>query len=201
MQSPAPILAIDPGLRTTGYAIIGTSSQGLVIAEAGIIQTSKNADRGHDLARRLEVLYTGISELLDQWKPQVMAVEQIFAHPSHPRASLMMAHARGVIFLAAAQRSIRPINYTPTRIKKTITGHGRANKTQVQSAIVREFHLSEVPKPHDVTDALAVGLCHYYLANMHGRFAISKDMLCTGVNQDILTDHAESLQRQKRRAN
>jgi crossover junction endodeoxyribonuclease RuvC len=89
-------------------------------------------------------------------------VEQLYAHYHHPRTAILMAHARGVIFLAAAQRQLPVTSYNATRVKKTITGNGRAPKDQVQRTIQRELGLRELPEPADVADALAVALCHYY---------------------------------------
>jgi crossover junction endodeoxyribonuclease RuvC len=90
-------------------------------------------------------------------------VEQLYAHYAHPRTAILMAHARGVIFLAAAQHNLAVHSYNATRIKKTITGNGRAPKDQVQRTIQRELGLAQLPEPPDVADALAAALCHYYL--------------------------------------
>ena len=89
-------------------------------------------------------------------------MEQLFAHYDHPRTAILMAHARGVILLAATENGLPVVSYAPTRIKKTVTGHGRATKDQVQRTIQRELGLAELPDPPDVADALAVALCHYY---------------------------------------
>jgi crossover junction endodeoxyribonuclease RuvC len=96
-------------------------------------------------------------------KPNVMALEQLYSHISHPRTSILMGHARGVICLAAAQAGIPVIHYPATQIKRILTGNGRASKSQMQSAITRELRLNAVPEPPDVADALAVAVCHYYL--------------------------------------
>jgi crossover junction endodeoxyribonuclease RuvC len=101
--------------------------------------------------------------MLDVWNPGVIVVEQLYAHVEHPRTAILMAHARGCFFLAGAQRGIEVLSYPATRIKKTITGHGRADKDQMQNAIQRELKLTRLPEPHDVADALAVALCHLYL--------------------------------------
>jgi crossover junction endodeoxyribonuclease RuvC len=108
-------------------------------------------------------LHEGLLEIIDQFHPRAMAVEQLYAHYKHPRTAILMGHARGVIFLAAAERGVPVISYNATRIKKTVTGSGRASKEQVQRTIQRELGLSEIPEPPDVADALAVALCHYYL--------------------------------------
>ena len=99
---------------------------------------------------------------MEQYHPQAVALEQLFAHYDHPHTAILMAHARGVIFLAAAQKKLPVVSYAATRIKKTITGHGRATKEQMQHTIQTELRLPKLPEPHDVADALAAALCHYY---------------------------------------
>lgn len=155
------ILGVDPGLQVTGYAVIEPGSRTPRICEAGVLRTAEQSDR--DLARRIRLLHEGLGEVLDQFKPAVMAVEQLYAHYQHPRTAILMAHARGVLFLAAAQRDVPVLSYDATRIKKTITGSGRASKEQVQRTVQRELGLSALPEPNDVADALAIALCHHYL--------------------------------------
>jgi crossover junction endodeoxyribonuclease RuvC len=91
-----------------------------------------------------------------------MALEELYSHYKRPRTSILMGHARGVICLAAAQAGISVASYSATRIKKTLTGNGRATKPQMQRAVARELGLASPPEPHDVADALATALCHYY---------------------------------------
>jgi crossover junction endodeoxyribonuclease RuvC len=91
-----------------------------------------------------------------------MAVEQLYSHYEHPRTAILMGHARGAIFLAAAQKKIPVVSYAATRVKKIVTGNGRASKEQVQRTIQRELGLAALPEPPDVADALAIALCHYY---------------------------------------
>ena len=95
-----------------------------------------------------------------------MAVEQLYAHYEHPRTAILMAHARGVLLLAAGQNGLPVVSYNATRIKKTVTGNGRATKEQVQRTIQRELGLAAVPEPPDVADALAAALCHYYVLKL-----------------------------------
>jgi crossover junction endodeoxyribonuclease RuvC len=90
-------------------------------------------------------------------------MEQLYAHYEHPRTAILMAHARGVLFLAASLHGLPVVSYSATQIKKTITGSGRAGKDQVQRTIQNELGLDKLPEPPDVADALAVGLCHYYV--------------------------------------
>ena len=156
------VLGVDPGLQTTGYAVIEARSAAPHVCEAGVVRSAEG--RGTtDMAPRLRVLYDGIGEVIDQYRPGVVVVEQLFAHYDHPRTAILMAHARGVILLAAAQRGVPVQSYNATRIKKTVTGNGHASKEQMQRAIQRELGLPQLPEPPDVADALAAALCHYYV--------------------------------------
>jgi crossover junction endodeoxyribonuclease RuvC len=155
------ILGIDPGLQVTGYAILESHSDGPHVCEAGIIRSAEGR-AATEMAQRLRVLYDGIVEVLEQFRPAVVAMEQLFAHYDHPRTAILMAHARGVILLAAGQQDLSVISYNATQIKKTITGNGRAPKEQVQRVIQRELGLKQMPEPADVADALAAALCHYH---------------------------------------
>ena len=152
------ILGVDPGLQVTGYAVI---EEGPKICEAGIIKSSEGRGSG-EMAPRLVALYNGIAEVIEQFRPSVAVVEQLYAHYDHPRTAILMGHARGVIFLAAAQHGIPVVSYASTQVKKIVTGNGRASKDQVQRTIQRELGLATMPDPPDVADALAVALCHYY---------------------------------------
>lgn len=159
---PAPwrVLGLDPGLRVTGYAVVEARPRAPHVCEAGIVRTADS--RTTDVALRVRVLYDGIVEVLEQFRPEVVVVEQLFAHYEHPRTAILMAHARGVLLLAAAQRDIGVVSYPASRVKKTITGSGRATKEQMQLAMQRELNLPKLPEPHDVADALAIALCHYH---------------------------------------
>jgi crossover junction endodeoxyribonuclease RuvC len=159
------ILGVDPGLRVTGYAVLEGGQQKPIICEAGVIRSVEDG-RQAALPDRVRSVYEGILDVVIQFRPQVVVVEQLYAHYAHPRTAILMAHARGVIFLAAGQRDLPVISYNATRVKKTITGNGRAPKDQVQRTIQRELGLAKLPEPADVADALAVALCHYYLQRL-----------------------------------
>ncbi len=166
-HSPTPprILGIDPGLQVTGYGVIEVASRGPLVCEAGIIRSAEGRSAA-DMAQRLCSIYSSIVEVINQFRPQTMAMEQLFAHYDHPRTAILMAHARGVIFLAGAQAGLPVVSYNATRIKKTVTGNGRASKEQVQRTIQRELNLARLPEPPDVADALAAALCHYYVQKL-----------------------------------
>jgi crossover junction endodeoxyribonuclease RuvC len=161
-KSSVRILGIDPGLQVTGYGVLEYSSDGPRVCEAGVISSSEKRAPS-DMAKRVRALYDGIGEVVEQYRPGVVVVEQLYAHYQHPRTAILMAHGRGVLFLAAAVRGIPVVSYNATRIKKTITGNGRASKEQVQRTIQRELNLEKLPEPPDVADALAAALCHYYI--------------------------------------
>jgi crossover junction endodeoxyribonuclease RuvC len=159
---PLRILGIDPGLNITGYGILERDAkhpkQPRVI-EAGVVRgTAKQS-----LTERLAEIHRGVADVIESLKPHVMALEQLYSHVAHPRTSILMGHARGVICLAAAQAGIPVVHYPATQIKRILTGAGRASKEQMQRAIQRELRLPQLPDPPDVADALAVALCHYYL--------------------------------------
>jgi crossover junction endodeoxyribonuclease RuvC len=158
-SAPLRVLGIDPGLNITGYGVLEVSSAGPKLIEAGVVRGRTR----HSLAARVHEIHTGLSDVIAALRPSVMALEELYSHYARPRTSILMGHARGVICLAAAQAGIQVVHYSATRIKKTLTGNGRAPKTQMQQAIQRELRLTATPEPPDVADALAVALCHYYM--------------------------------------
>ncbi len=151
------ILGIDPGLGITGYAVIEARAGGPALCEAGVLRGGEGT-----LEIRLRALHESLLEVIDQYRPASMAVEQLYAHYKHPRTAIIMGHARGVILLAASLRNVATTSYSATKIKKLITGAGRASKEQIQHTVAQEMGLSQPPEPPDVADALAVALCHYY---------------------------------------
>jgi crossover junction endodeoxyribonuclease RuvC len=161
LQLGQRVLGVDPGLRTTGYAVLEVGARRPLLCEAGVIR-SEHDHLPAGLADRIRSVYDGIRDALEQLHPQVVVVEQLYAHYAHPRTAILMAHARGAILLASRQRDLPIISYNATRVKKTVTGNGRAPKDQVQRTIQRELGLARLPEPADVADALAVALCHYY---------------------------------------
>lgn len=184
MANSMRILGLDPGLQVTGYGLLEMGETGPVVLEAGVLRSEVGRDAA-DMAQRVKTLYDSLVEVLDQWSPTVMCVEQLYAHYDHPRTAILMAHARGCLFLAGAQRNVEVCSYAATRVKKIITGHGRASKEQMQHAIMRELRLSQLPQPADVSDALAVALCHLYL-NGSGIMGGARSATFMGVNRAML---------------
>ena len=152
------VLGIDPGLNRTGYAIIERTAKGAVLREGGVIRSTKDLP----LSERVHELASGLREVVAEMKPSVMAIEQVFSHVTHPKTAILMAHARGVILLVAAEARLPVIHYTPTQIKKLLTGSGQASKEQMQHAVQHELRLKKLLEPNDVADASAVALCHYH---------------------------------------
>lgn len=149
------ILGIDPGLRLTGYGVIEYHPIRSKLIDAGVIRL----DTGASLADRLVELDKELGEILDEYKPAACAVEQLYAHYKHPRTAVLMAHARGVILLAARKRGVRTEEFPANRIKQSLVGHGHAGKNQIQLAVQSIWKLAKPPEPPDVADALAVALC------------------------------------------
>jgi crossover junction endodeoxyribonuclease RuvC len=158
-HSSVRVLGIDPGLNITGYAVLEAEVNAPKVVEAGVVR-GKTKD---SLVARLAEIHDGVAEVIATLQPSAMALEQLYSHYDHPRTSILMGHARGVICLAAAKAGIAVTNYSATQIKKVLTGNGRAPKSQMQLAIQRELRLLTLPEPADVADALAIALCHYYL--------------------------------------
>jgi crossover junction endodeoxyribonuclease RuvC len=163
------ILGIDPGLERTGYGVVelpaGVGAPRLV--EAGLIRTNRK-DPTPD---RLAEIHSGVASVIAEFKPQAVAIEELYSHYAHPRTAILMGHARGVVILAAAQAGVPVTSYGATHIKKALTGSGHAAKDQVQRAIQSHFNLKAPPEPPDVADALAVALCH---AHRTSRLALAR---------------------------
>lgn len=156
------VLGVDPGLRLTGYGCVEmTPAAPPVLIEAGVIrirraQTGRTAP---EIAPRLLELDADFRAILARLRPDAVGVEQIFTHPKHPGTGVIMAHARGVLLLAAAAAGLPLVELRPTQIKKSLTSYGQADKAQMQKAIQGVFGLDEPPSPPDVADALAIALC------------------------------------------
>lgn len=149
------ILGIDPGLQVCGYAVIEHKLLESKLIEAGVFRT----DGKCELAERLCQIAGDIGQILKTHEPDAVAVEQLYSHYQHPRTAILMGHARGVILQQAVAAGAGVNEYAATRIKKSLTGNGRATKAQMQRAIQTMLALPEVPEPADVADAIAIALC------------------------------------------
>jgi crossover junction endodeoxyribonuclease RuvC len=150
------ILGIDPGLDRTGYAVIEVSSREKYrVIDAGIIRSSSR----DPLAARLSEIEAAMCDVLTEHGVSLVAVEDLYAHYQHPRTAILMGHARGVVLLTAARRTIPVLSFPATNVKKMLTGNGHAGKMQIQRAIVSTFGLRKLPEPPDVADAMAIAWC------------------------------------------
>ena len=149
------VIGVDPGLRVSGYAVIASRGGEVQVLDAGTIRVDENLS----LAQRLKQIYFDADGLLSDHEPDVMGVEELYSHYKHPRTAILMGHARSMFLLAAAQRGIEVRDFSATRIKKSLTGSGRAGKEQMQRAVQTQLQLAELPEPTDVADALAIAMC------------------------------------------
>lgn len=149
------ILGIDPGLQVCGYACLEAGHDKEQLIEAGVIRT----EGGSEIQEKLNRIAEDTQSLLKTFKPDVVAVEQLYAHYAHPRTAILMGHARGVILQKCAEAGIEVKSFSATRIKKSITGNGRASKEQIQRTIQTILSLPKLPEPSDVADAIAAALC------------------------------------------
>ena len=150
------ILGIDPGLEITGYGCINVEDDGIILVEAGVIRTN----RYDDISTRLTNLYNNFTDILTDFNPEAVVVEELYAHYKHPRTAIIMGHARGTIMLAAGMQSINVVSYGANRIKKSLTGSGHASKEQMQRMVMSLLGLDKPPSPPDIADAIAAALCH-----------------------------------------
>ena len=151
------ILGIDPGLNITGYGVLEVNEKVLKLLDAGTIRTKAS----NPLTPRLTELFQGLVEIIDKYSPSVMGMEKIYSHYKHPATAIIMGHARGVLCLAAGLKGIRVESLPATRVKKAVTGNGRASKHQVNGMVCRIFGIKEELKPLDVSDAIAVAVALY----------------------------------------
>jgi crossover junction endodeoxyribonuclease RuvC len=149
------ILGIDPGLQVCGYACIESKSGETALIEGGVIRTTASKA----IETRLKQIANDIDSILDKFKPDVVGVEQLYSHYAHPRTAILMGHARGVILQSCAEAEIEVRSFSATRIKKSVTGNGRASKQQMQRAIQGILSLPDVPEPDDVADAISAAIC------------------------------------------
>ena len=148
------ILGIDPGYATTGFGLITAERGQYQLCQCGVITTDKDMP----FARRLQVLYEDMVQLLQVTKPDAVAVEELFwGH--NITTGIGVSHGRGVILLAIAQSGVPLFEYTPMQVKQAVVGYGKAEKRQVMDMTKRLLHMKEVARPDDAADAIAIALC------------------------------------------
>ncbi|NCO42933.1 MAG: crossover junction endodeoxyribonuclease RuvC [Armatimonadetes bacterium CG_4_10_14_3_um_filter_66_18] len=150
------VAGIDPGLNATGYGILDFHARKIALVEAGVVRTSTK----QPLAERLSLLHQELALVFQEFQPDAVSVEEVYSHYAHPRTAVLMAHARAVALLAAADRAIAVHSYGATLIKRAVSGSGKASKQLIQAAVKQRLGLTALPEPPDVADALAAALCH-----------------------------------------
>ncbi len=161
------ILGIDPGLAILGCGIIRYEGNHFKTIAYGSITTSSTMPT----PVRLKKIYDELNELIIKYNPEVVAIEELFFN-TNTKTALLVGHARGVAVLAAVNNDKEIFEYTPLQVKQGVTGYGRADKVQVQQMVKTLLNLSEIPKPDDVADALAVAICHAHTGNFKDMFRV-----------------------------
>lgn len=151
------VLGIDPGLATVGYGLVEKTGDSFRTVDYGHISTP--ADLA--LPRRLLVIFRSVQRLIEDFSPDVLAVEKLF-FCKNTGTAMQVGEARGAIFTAAAAKELPIFEYTPLQVKQAVAGYGRAGKKQVQQMVCLLLRLPEAPKPDDTADALAVALSHLH---------------------------------------
>ena len=148
------VLGIDPGYGILGWSIV---EKDLKLIDYGAIETPQ----GSHISDRLCMIYSKLNEIISEYSPNTAAIEKLFFHRNTTTA-LDVSKCLGVVILAIKQTGMDYTEYTPSQIKLALTGYGQANKTQIQNAIKMMFNISEIPRPDDAADALAVAACHCF---------------------------------------
>ena len=149
------ILGIDPGTITMGYGVIESGEDEATLVNYGALTTRRRSPIGE----RLSILYQKLLEVISQYQPDAVAVEQPFV-AKNVRSALAIGQAQAIAILAAANASIPTFEYTPTQVKQRITSYGASSKEQIQEMVRLQLGLSQVPQPDDAADGLAIALCH-----------------------------------------
>ena len=154
------ILGIDPGIATVGFGVIRAEGSKNTLIRCGAITT----EAGLPLSVRLSQIYKDVLSLIDMFKPDAIAIEELFFN-TNLKTGISVAHGRGVIILAGENCGVPMYEYTPLQVKQAIAGYGRAEKKQVMEMVRRLLNMKEVAKPDDASDALAIAICHARYTN------------------------------------
>lgn len=154
------ILGIDPGVAATGYAFIDEKNNKLTVIDYGVIKTAAKTE----FSLRLKFIHQDLNTLIKKFKPDAIAVEQLF-FAKNAKTAMMVGQARGVIVLTAILNNLEVTDFTPLQVKQAVCGYGRADKRQVQNMVKNILKLKEIPKPDDAADALAIALTYLQSKN------------------------------------
>ena len=163
------ILGIDPGTATMGWGVIRQEGNRLSYLQHGAVTTPSQ----WEMPRRLGRLFDGVTELVKGYRPETVAVEELFFN-TNVTTAITVGQARGVVLLAAYRAGIEVAEYTPLQVKQAITSYGRAEKRQVQEMVKSLLRLREIPKPDDAADGLAIAICHAFSSRISGKVGVGK---------------------------
>jgi crossover junction endodeoxyribonuclease RuvC len=163
------ILGIDPGTATMGWGVIRQEGNRLSYLQHGAVTTPSQ----WEMPRRLGRLFDGVTELVKGYRPETVAVEELFFN-TNVTTAITVGQARGVVLLAAYRAGIEVAEYTPLQVKQAITSYGRAEKRQVQEMVRSLLRLREIPKPDDAADGLAIAVCHAFSSRISGKVGVGK---------------------------
>lgn len=158
------ILGIDPGIGRTGWGVIEVQSSKLKVISYGCVETESTTELGE----RLELLFDQINELLEKYKPDQIGIEELFFN-TNSKTAFVVGQARGVVMLAVAKKKLPLSIYTPLQVKIAVVGYGRAEKNQVAQMVKTLLKLETIPKPDDITDALAIALTHAFSYKLNSK--------------------------------
>lgn len=163
------IFGIDPGLAISGYGVLNYVGNKFEVVEYGAVIT----ESCEEFPKRLKKIYDSYTELFELYKPEAVAIEELF-YNKNVKTAIAIAQARGVHLLAAENKNIPLYEYTPLQIKQGIVGYGRAEKRQVQEMVKIILKLDKIPQPDDVADGLAAAICHAHSLKFANNFKILK---------------------------
>jgi crossover junction endodeoxyribonuclease RuvC len=164
------VLGIDPGSETLGWGIVEGSGLKYTPVAFGTVKSSPR----EAFSKRLLKIFSGIDEVIEQYKPDVVSVEHAF-YSVNASTAIKLGQVRGVILLLGEQRGLEIAEYEPRLIKKTVVGYGNAEKGQVQEMVRVLLRLKTIPTPHDAADALALAICHFHHAGMNEKIKTAKN--------------------------
>ena len=149
------VLGIDPGTRVTGFGVVQTNGSQLRCVDFGSIKPPPKLP----IEQRYLAIFEGIQDIINDFAPDAVAVESQYVH-KNPQSAIKLGMAKSAVFIAAAHKGLPIVEYTPTKVKKAVVGHGRASKGQVQAMIKILLKLRTIPEPEDAADALAIAICY-----------------------------------------
>jgi crossover junction endodeoxyribonuclease RuvC len=161
------IIGIDPGIAIVGFGVLEYENNKFRVIDYGSITTTPKST----MPERLEIIYNSLENIFDKYNPDAVAFEELFFN-QNAKTAITVGQARGTAILCAQKKGLNIFEYTPLQVKQAVVGYGRAEKKQVQQMVKMILNLREVPKPDDVADALAIGVCHGHSSHAAELFRI-----------------------------